>query len=50
MVIALAFHIKDVDGVEDTLKIFFSTGLYLLAGLQAALLTRKWGAILGAGP
>ena len=50
MVMALAFHTKDVDGVEDTLKIFFSTGLYLLAGLQAALLTRKWGAILGAGP
>ena len=50
MVVALAFHTQDVDGVEDTLNIFLFTDLSPLAGLEAALLTQKWGAILGAGP
>ena len=50
MVMALAFHTKDVDRVEDTINIFLFTDLSPLAGLEAALLTRKWGAILGEGP
>ena len=50
MVMALAFHTKDVEGVEDTLNIFLFTNLSPLVGSEAALLTRKWGAILGAGP
>ena len=50
MVSALAFHTKDVDRVEDTLNIFLFTKLSTLAGSEAALLTRKWGAILGVGP
>ena len=49
-VMALAFHTKDVDGVEVTLNIFLFTDLSPLAGSEAALLTRKWGAIWGAGP
>ena len=50
MVMALAFHTKDVDGVEDTLNILLFTDLSPLAGSEAALLTQKWGAILGSGP
>ena len=33
MVMVLAFHTKDVDGVEDTLNIFLFTDLSTLAGL-----------------
>ena len=50
MVMALSFHTKDVDGVEDTLHIFLFTNLSPLAGSEVDLLTRKWGAILGEGP
>ena len=50
MVMALSFHTKDVDGVEDTLHIFLFTNLFTLAGSEADLLPRKWGAILGEGP
>ena len=50
MVMALAFHTKDVDRVENTLNIFLFTNLSPLAGSEAALLTRKCRAILGAGP
>ena len=49
MVMALAFHTKDPDGVGDTLKIFLFLDLSPLAGSDAALLTRKWDAILGGG-
>ena len=41
MVIVLAFHTKDVDGVEDMLNIFLFNDLSPLAGLEADLLTRK---------
>ena len=46
MVLVLDFHTKDPDRVGDTLNIFLFTDLSPLAGLEAALLTRKWDAIL----
>ena len=50
MVMALSFHTKDVDGVENTLNIFLFTNLSPLEGSEEALLMRKWGAILRSGP
>ena len=50
MVMALAFHTKDVDRVKDTLKIFLFPDLSPSAGSEAALLTREWDTILGVGP
>ena len=44
---ALAFHTKYPDGVEDTLKIFLFPNLYPSTGSEAALFTRKWDVILG---
>ena len=44
---ALAFHTKDPDGVGVALNIFLFPNLSPLAGLEAALLNRKWGAIFG---
>ena len=49
MVTAITFHTEDPDGVGDALNIFLSPHLFLLAGLKAALLTRKWDTILGVG-
>ena len=49
MVVALAFHTKDPDGVEETLKIFLFPDLYPSTGSEAALFTRKWDVILGGG-
>ena len=49
IVMALAFQTKDPDVVEYKLNIFFFPDLYPSAGSEAALLTRKWGAILGVG-
>ena len=49
MVVAIAFHTKDPDGVGDALNIFLFTDLSPLAGLEAALLMRNWDAILGGG-
>ena len=50
IVMALAFQTKDPDVVEYKLNIFFFPDLYPSAGSEAALLTRKWYAILGAVP
>ena len=50
MVMALAFHIKDPDRVGDALNIFLFPNLFPSVGLEAALHTRKWDAILGAAP
>ena len=47
MVMALAFHTKDPDRVEDTLNIFLFPDLSPSARSEAALLTRKWDVILG---
>ena len=47
MVMALTFHTKDPDGARDDLHIFLFPDLPPLAGLEAALLTWKWSAILG---
>ena len=41
MVTKLAFHTEDPYGVGDTLNIFLFPDLSPLAGLEAALLTRK---------
>ena len=49
MVIVLAFHTKDPDGVGDALNIFLLPDLSPLAGSEAALLTQEWDAILGGG-
>ena len=49
MVMALTFHTEDPDGVRDDLNIFLFPNLSPLAGLEAALLTWKWGVILGGG-
>ena len=50
MVMALTFHTEDPDRVVDALNIFLFPNLSPLAGLEAALLTRKWDVILGAAP
>ena len=47
MVMALTFHTEDPDGVGYALNIFLLPNLFPSAGLEAALLTRKWDAILG---
>ena len=49
MVMALTFNTKDPDGVGDALNIFLFPDLSPLAGLEAALLTWEWDAILGVG-
>ena len=49
MVMDLAFHTKDPDGMEDTLKNFLFPNLYPSTGSEAALFTRKWDVILGGG-
>ena len=41
MVMAVAFHTKDLDGVGDTLNILLFPDLSPLVGSEAALLTRK---------
>ena len=49
MVMVLAFHTEDPDGVEYMLNIFLFPELSPSAGSKAVLLTRKWGAIMGGG-
>ena len=49
MVMALAFHTKDPDGVGDMLNIFLFPDLSPLVGSEADLLTQKWYVILGGG-
>ena len=49
MVMALTFHTKDPNRVGDAMNIFLFPDLSNLAGSEAALLTRKWDAILGGG-
>ena len=49
MVMALAFHTKNSDGVEDALNIFLIPDLSTSAGSEAAILTWKRAAILGGG-
>ena len=49
MVMVLAFHTEDPYGVGNTLNIFLFLDLSPSEGSEAALLTRKWEAILGCG-
>ena len=49
MVMALAFHTEDSYGVGYAFNILLFPDLSPSAGLEAALLTRKWDAILGGG-
>ena len=49
MVMVLTFHTEDPDGVGDALNILLFPDLFPLEGSEAALLTRKWDAILGGG-
>ena len=48
MVMALTLHTEDPDRVGDALNIILFPNLSPSAGSEAALLTRKWDAILGA--
>ena len=50
MVMALNFHTKDPDWVRDTLNIILFPDLSPGGGLEAALRTRKWEAILSCDP
>ena len=47
MVIVLAFHTKDPNGVGGSSQNFPFPDLSFLAGSEAALIIRKWDAILG---
>ena len=49
MVMALTSHTEDPDRVGEDLNIFLFPDLSPLEGSDVALLTRKWGAILGGG-
>ena len=49
MVMALSFHTEDPDGVGDALNILLFPDFSPSSGSEAALLTRKWDAILGGG-
>ena len=50
MVMALAFHTKDLDRAEDALNIFLFPDLSPSVESEAALLMQKWEAILGGVP
>ena len=45
--LALAFHTADPDGVGDALNVLLFPDLSPSEGSEAALLTKKWYAILG---
>ena len=47
IIIVLDFHTKNSDGVGGALNIFLFPNLSPSEELEAALLTRKWEAILG---
>ena len=47
IVIALAFHTEDPDGVGYAINIFLFPSFFPSVGLEATLLTRKYNAILG---
>ena len=47
MVMVFAFHTKELDRLGDALNVFLFPNLSPFARLEAALLTRKWDAILG---
>ena len=49
MAMALTFHNNDPDGLGDALNTFLFPDLSPSSGSEAALLTRKWDAILGGG-
>ena len=49
MVMAIAFHTKDLDGVGYKLNIFLFPNLSPSSGFEAALLIGKWYSILGGG-
>ena len=47
LVLGLAYYSKNPDGVGDAINIFMFPDLLPLAGSEAALLLRRWDAILG---
>ena len=49
MVLLIAFHTKDPDGLGYTVNICIFPDLSPSAGSEAALLERRWNAILGGG-
>ena len=49
LVLDLEFYSKDPDGVIDAINVFLFLDLYPLARSEAALIVRRWGAILGGG-
>ena len=42
LILSLAFHTEDPDGVEDTVNIFLLPNLSLSSGFKAALVARWW--------
>ena len=50
MVMVLEFHTKYPNGVVDALNVLLFPDLSPFEGLEVAILTWKWDAILGAGP
>ena len=49
LVLGLAFYYEEPDGVGDAINIFIFPDLSPSVGSEAALLTRRWYAILGGG-
>ena len=47
MLVVIALHTEDPEGVGDALNIILFPDLSPSAGSEAALLTRKWDTILG---
>ena len=49
MVLALAFHTKDPDGVGDAVNAVLFPYLSPVADFEAALLTRRWESVFSGG-
>ena len=49
LVLGLAFYSEDPDGVGDAVNVFLFLDLSPSAGSEAALLARRWDAIVGGG-
>ena len=49
LVLGLALYSEDPDGMGDAINVFMFTDLSLSAVLEAALLERRWYAVLGGG-
>ena len=48
LLLRLHFHTEDPDSVNDTVNIFMFPDLYLSAGSEASMVTRRWDTALDA--